>query len=60
MKKSTTKKFEEAAENSSNIKYILYLYVTGSTSKSIQAINNIKRICEKHLHGRYELTIIDL
>jgi len=40
--------------------YVLRLYVTGTTSKSIRAIQNVRRICEEHLHGRYELEVIDL
>lgn len=30
------------------------------TSRSIQAINNLKKICEEQLHGRYDLEIIDV
>jgi circadian clock protein KaiB len=41
-------------------KYILRLYVTGSTSRSILAITNLKKICEEYLEGRYELEVIDL
>ncbi len=40
--------------------YVLKLYVAGQTPKSINAITNIKRICEENLKGRYELTVIDL
>jgi len=32
--------------------YVLRLYVTGLTPRSTQAILNIKKICEDHLHGR--------
>ncbi len=41
-------------------KYILRLYVTGATMRSVRAIANVKRICEEHLKGRYELQIVDL
>lgn len=41
-------------------KYLLRLYVTGTTSKSVRAIQNVRRICEAHLQGRYELEVIDL
>jgi len=44
----------------SDPKYLLRLYVTGTTGKSIRAIQNVRRICEDHLHGRYELEVIDL
>jgi len=41
-------------------KYVLKLYVTGMTARSIRAINNIKKICEEHLNGRYDLDVIDI
>ena len=40
--------------------YSLCLYITGQTDKSIAARNNIRRVCEAHLAGRYDLEIIDL
>lgn len=41
-------------------KYMLRLYVTGTTRKSLHAIQNVRRICEEHLKGRYDLEIVDL
>jgi len=41
-------------------KYMLRLYVTGTTPRSVRAINNIKKICEEHLNGRYDLEVIDI
>jgi circadian clock protein KaiB len=41
-------------------KYILRLYVAGSTPQSSRAITNLKAICETRLKGRYELTVVDL
>jgi circadian clock protein KaiB len=40
--------------------YRLRLYVTGASRLSLLAVANIKRLCEQHLAGRYELEIIDL
>jgi circadian clock protein KaiB len=40
--------------------YNLRLYVAGQTPKSIAAIANLKKICDAHLSGRYNITIIDL
>jgi circadian clock protein KaiB len=40
--------------------YNLRLYVAGQTPKSMAAIANLKKICEQHLPGRYEIEIIDL
>jgi circadian clock protein KaiB len=41
-------------------RYILRLFVTGSTPKSVRAIQNIRTFCEERLHGRYELNVIDI
>jgi circadian clock protein KaiB len=38
----------------------LRLYVAGQTPKSIAAFDNLKRICEEHLAGRYRIHVIDL
>lgn len=41
-------------------KWILRLYVAGKTPKCITAFNNLKSLCEKQLHGKYEIEVIDL
>jgi circadian clock protein KaiB len=41
-------------------RYVLRLYVAGQTPKSVNAITNIKKICEENLKGRYTLDVIDL
>ena len=38
----------------------LKLYVAGQTSKSLTAFANLKRICEEHLEGKYQIEVIDL
>jgi circadian clock protein KaiB len=38
----------------------LRLYVAGQTPKSLTAFANLKRLCEEHLAGRYEIEVIDL
>ena len=40
--------------------YVLRLYVTGQTPRSLRAIQNIKRICDEHLSRRYDLEVIDI
>jgi circadian clock protein KaiB len=40
--------------------YVLRLYITGSTPRSARAISNIRKICEAHLEGRYDLEIVDI
>ncbi|MEO8353246.1 MAG: circadian clock KaiB family protein [Chthoniobacteraceae bacterium] len=51
---------EAAAEAQAHAHYVLRLFVTGTTAKSSKAIVNIRKICEEHLRGRYELEIVDL
>ena len=41
-------------------KYVLRLYVTGSSPRAQVAIANLRRICEQELSGQYELQIIDV
>ena len=38
----------------------LRLYVAGQTPKSVAALGNLKRLCETHMAGRYEIEVIDL
>ena len=52
--------FERVAKDAKEKKYLLRLYVAGATPKSTQAIMNIKKICEEHLAGRYDLEVIDI
>jgi circadian clock protein KaiB len=40
--------------------YVLELYITGSTARSIRAISNIRTICEQHLEGRYDLEVVEI
>jgi circadian clock protein KaiB len=41
-------------------RYVLRLFVTGTTVRSQHAITNMRLICEQHLAGRYELEVIDV
>lgn len=38
----------------------LRLYTAGQTPRSLTAIANLKKICEEHLQGRYNIEVIDL
>ena len=40
--------------------YHLRLYVAGQTPKSLAAMANLKRVCQEHLAGRYDLEVVDL
>lgn len=49
-----------AADEVESDVYELRLYVAGQTPKSLRAFENLKRICEEHLPGRYRIEVIDL
>lgn len=59
--RSATEAFEAALTRTplKRAKYILRLYVTGSSARSLQAIQNLKKICEEHLPD-YDLEVIDI
>jgi circadian clock protein KaiB len=50
----------EDADLYKNEIYRLRLFVTGASPNSTRAIANLKKICEAHLNGNYELEIIDV
>ncbi len=56
----STKSFEKVLRKPLKEKYVLRLYVTGMTPKSTRAIQNIKKICDEELKGRYDLEVIDI
>jgi len=41
-------------------RYVLRLYIAGATPRSSQAVENVKRICEEYLQGRYDLQEVDI
>ena len=51
---------ETANKEDSSEVYDLRLYVAGQTPKSMEAFENLKKIAEEHLKGRYKIEIIDL
>jgi circadian clock protein KaiB len=54
------KPLNKTGSRSLQAKYVLRLYVSGSTLKSERAVENIKLVCEQHLKGRYNLEVIDI
>lgn len=40
--------------------WLLRLYVAGQTPKSITAFANLKKICETHLAGEFQIEVVDL
>ena len=60
--RNTTEAFEEALKGRAlkRAKYILRLYVSGSSARSLRAVQNLKKICEEHLPDDYDLEVIDI
>ena len=56
----STDAFEALLNGSAQPEYVLRLYVTGTTARSVRAIANVRKICEQHLRGHYRLEVIDL
>jgi circadian clock protein KaiB len=40
--------------------YVLRLFITGTTPRSVRAIANLRRVCDEHLKGAYDLEVVDL
>ena len=49
-----------AAETSPEERYVLRLYITGLTSRSTRAVENVRAICDEYLEGRCDLEVIDI
>ena len=41
-------------------KWILILYIAGQTPRCIEALHNLKMICNDNFPGKYEIKIVDL
>ncbi|MGB3221702.1 MAG: circadian clock KaiB family protein [Desulforhopalus sp.] len=55
---TSTEAFETALDGTPN--YVLKLFVSGMTSCSVRAVQNIRKICHENLEGRVELEVIDI
>ncbi len=58
-RKTVAARFERALKQQPE-QYVLRLYITGMTPRSIRAIENLRAICDENLPGRYTLEIIDI
>ncbi len=48
------------AESGDHEVWELRLYVAGKTAKSIAAFDNLTRICEEYMPGKYRIEVVDL
>ncbi|WP_395747880.1 circadian clock KaiB family protein [Prosthecobacter sp.] len=50
----------DAIEAADKERYVLRLYITGYSPLSARAVVRIRKICEEHLEGRYDLEVVDI
>ena len=60
MENNDLESLEASSHNYDNEKYVLRLYITGMNPNSRRAVENINKICEEYLKGRYDLEVIDI
>jgi circadian clock protein KaiB len=60
VKGDVTEEYEHALEQKRTEHYVLRLYIAGNNLRSQTAVENVKKICEENLKGRYELEVIDI
>jgi len=49
-----------AGEGALSDQWLLRLYVAGQTPRCVRAFANLKKICEEHMAGKYQIEVIDL
>ena len=59
-KGDVTAEFEAALEQRKTENYVLRLYIAGNNLRSQMAVENVKKICEEYLKGRYTLDVVDI
>jgi circadian clock protein KaiB len=56
----TLKRFEDALSRRDQSWYELTLIVSGASDLSARAVANARHLCDTHLRGRYNLSVVDL
>jgi circadian clock protein KaiB len=51
---------QHTAKRAAAKEWELRLYIAGKTPRAVKAFENLRRICEDHLAGRYSIEIVDL
>lgn len=58
--RSDTEFFSSSQSGNQEERFLLKLYIAGQTPRSQAALNNLRKLCEEYLPGRYDLEVIDL
>jgi circadian clock protein KaiB len=59
-RREARRSLDDAASAGRRQRYVLRLYVAGTTARSARAIANVREMCETHLNGRYDLQVVDI
>ena len=59
-KKKSTSKARRKPREGAKARYILRLYITGQTPRSLQSVENLRVLCDKYLPGQFDLEVIDI
>ena len=59
-KKKRSASPRKKAAKATSPRYILRLYITGQTPRSLQSVENLRALCDKYLPGQFDLEIIDI
>ncbi|HEY3422418.1 MAG TPA: circadian clock KaiB family protein [Methanocellaceae archaeon] len=51
---------EEKSKGRAQKEWEIRIYVAGETEKSRAAIDNLRKVCEEYLKGRYHIEVVDL
>jgi circadian clock protein KaiB len=60
MAKGLNKAARKTARRGPVCEWNLRLYTAGQSPKSLRALENLRKICDEHLEGRYHIEVIDL
>lgn len=55
-----TDEYERLLREKNSARYVLRLYIAGNSARSQVAVDNVRKICDEHLKGRFDLEVIDI
>jgi circadian clock protein KaiB len=58
--RANTKRLKMPEKEAKAERYLLRLFITGSTPRSMKSIETLRALCDRYLKNRYELEIIDI
>jgi circadian clock protein KaiB len=59
-KRATAPRSKTRKPGARDPRYLLRLYVTGQTPRSLRSVENLRALCDKHLQGNFDLEVIDI